>query len=320
MYKRQVEQGPPPCGFGFSTKIEDPETCLVYYGYRYLKTLDGRWISKDPIGEEGGANLYGFVQNDPLCFSDSLGQQIYIGGGKYTHEKSRDQAGNSLDNYIFGSAQSDRNIERFAIQIKDALQEIIGDCAKLILEDGGKENLPGSAKGRNEAVVRSRYRLAFTDEKGKCKCDDCWKVLKAAIQKKDLTITFRYVTNRDNEWGTTEGSNRTAYVNPQAAPQVVERDHDGTLHWRSVPFAISAWHEAIGHAYRGVLHKNIPENHIPSWDGNYYDPVIQDENLARACTRRQGREYVKVTLFFGMIALEKGRFLSERHPAYYPGR
>jgi len=72
-----VEQGAPPCGFGFSTKIEDPESGLVYYGYRYLKTLDGRWISKDPIGEEGGANLYGSIGNEGLGRIDFIGMTDY---------------------------------------------------------------------------------------------------------------------------------------------------------------------------------------------------------------------------------------------------
>jgi hypothetical protein len=35
-----------------------------YYGYRQLNPLTGRWISRDPIEEEGGVNLYGFVGND----------------------------------------------------------------------------------------------------------------------------------------------------------------------------------------------------------------------------------------------------------------
>jgi RHS repeat-associated protein len=34
------------------------------YGYRYYDPLTGRWPSRDPIEEEGGVNLYGFVGND----------------------------------------------------------------------------------------------------------------------------------------------------------------------------------------------------------------------------------------------------------------
>jgi hypothetical protein len=33
----------------------------------------GRWLSRDPIGEEGGANLYGFVLNQPIDRIDPLG-------------------------------------------------------------------------------------------------------------------------------------------------------------------------------------------------------------------------------------------------------
>jgi hypothetical protein len=43
------------------------------YGYRYYDPVTGRWPSRDPIGEKGGVNLYGFVGND------GIGQIDYIG-------------------------------------------------------------------------------------------------------------------------------------------------------------------------------------------------------------------------------------------------
>jgi RHS repeat-associated protein len=52
--------------FRFSTKYQDDETGLVYYGYRYYSPQLGRWINRDPIEESGGNNLYGFVRNDPV--------------------------------------------------------------------------------------------------------------------------------------------------------------------------------------------------------------------------------------------------------------
>jgi RHS repeat-associated protein len=39
--------------FRFSTKYTDSETDLVYYGYRYYSPEMGRWLSRDPLGEEG---------------------------------------------------------------------------------------------------------------------------------------------------------------------------------------------------------------------------------------------------------------------------
>jgi len=48
----------------FSTKRQDNETGLYYYGYRYYDTEVGRWLNRDPIEEGGGMNLYAFVGND----------------------------------------------------------------------------------------------------------------------------------------------------------------------------------------------------------------------------------------------------------------
>ena len=59
--------------FRFSTKYQDDETDLLYYGYRYYNASTGRWLSRDPIAEKGGLNLCGFVGNDPIRRNDYLG-------------------------------------------------------------------------------------------------------------------------------------------------------------------------------------------------------------------------------------------------------
>ncbi len=44
----------------------------------------GRWLSRDPIGEQGGKNLYGFNYDNPIQFYDPDGRNpgvIVIGGG-----------------------------------------------------------------------------------------------------------------------------------------------------------------------------------------------------------------------------------------------
>ncbi|MES2736646.1 MAG: RHS repeat-associated core domain-containing protein [Verrucomicrobiota bacterium] len=57
----------------FGTKYYDTESNLIYYGYRYYSPEMGRWVSRDPIEEEGGINLYGVVGNDPVNRVDALG-------------------------------------------------------------------------------------------------------------------------------------------------------------------------------------------------------------------------------------------------------
>jgi RHS repeat-associated protein len=59
--------------FRFSTKFQDNESGLTYYGYRYYSSYTGRWLNRDRIGESGGFNQYGLLNGDPLNNTDVLG-------------------------------------------------------------------------------------------------------------------------------------------------------------------------------------------------------------------------------------------------------
>ncbi|WP_302014562.1 RHS repeat-associated core domain-containing protein [uncultured Akkermansia sp.] len=59
--------------FRFSSEYFDEETGMVQYNYRYYNVLDGRWLSRDLIGERSGWNLYSFVTNNPCLYFDRLG-------------------------------------------------------------------------------------------------------------------------------------------------------------------------------------------------------------------------------------------------------
>ncbi len=55
------------------TGREDDGTGLYYYRARYYSPVLQRFISEDPIGLEGGINLYAYVDNNPTNFKDSFG-------------------------------------------------------------------------------------------------------------------------------------------------------------------------------------------------------------------------------------------------------
>jgi RHS repeat-associated protein len=59
--------------YRFSAKEQDAFTGFCYYGFRYYNPSTGRWLSRDPIGERGGRNLYGMVGNNPIGRWDFLG-------------------------------------------------------------------------------------------------------------------------------------------------------------------------------------------------------------------------------------------------------
>lgn len=63
----------------FSSKVVDDETDYAYYGYRYLNPNAGRWLTRDPIEEKGGANLYELALNDPINAVDPLGLRRLTG-------------------------------------------------------------------------------------------------------------------------------------------------------------------------------------------------------------------------------------------------
>lgn len=58
------------------SRIRRTRPRVTYYGYRYYDPVTGRWPSRDPIGEAGGINLYGFGGNDPIWNIDYLGLAI----------------------------------------------------------------------------------------------------------------------------------------------------------------------------------------------------------------------------------------------------
>jgi RHS repeat-associated protein len=72
--------------FGFAGGLHDRDTGLVRFGCRDYDPDIGRWTAKDPIGFAGGdTDLYGYVLNDPINFTDPLGLFFPFGGPGFTN-------------------------------------------------------------------------------------------------------------------------------------------------------------------------------------------------------------------------------------------
>jgi RHS repeat-associated protein len=66
--------------FGFAGGLYDRDTKLVHFGARDYDAETGRWTAKDPILFDGGdSNVYGYLLNDPVNFTDPNGLQGTIG-------------------------------------------------------------------------------------------------------------------------------------------------------------------------------------------------------------------------------------------------
>ena len=66
----QIDHNQP---FGFSTKRSDFASGLLYFGYRFYVPHMERWLNRDPIGINGGLNLYGYVEGNSVNFVDPDG-------------------------------------------------------------------------------------------------------------------------------------------------------------------------------------------------------------------------------------------------------
>jgi RHS repeat-associated protein len=62
-----------PAYFHRSSVASNPG--IGVYAFRYYDPVSGRWTKRDPIGEDGGLNLYGFVRNSSVNKTDYLGQK-----------------------------------------------------------------------------------------------------------------------------------------------------------------------------------------------------------------------------------------------------
>jgi RHS repeat-associated protein len=59
--------------YRFSSKEQHAVSGLHYYGERFYEPNLQRWLNRDPMGEWGGINLYGFVGNRPINEVDPYG-------------------------------------------------------------------------------------------------------------------------------------------------------------------------------------------------------------------------------------------------------
>lgn len=62
--------------YRFATKPAEKSSGLIYYGYRYYSPARGGWPNRDPSGERGGINLFLFVNNNAISYSDRLGLEL----------------------------------------------------------------------------------------------------------------------------------------------------------------------------------------------------------------------------------------------------
>jgi RHS repeat-associated protein len=70
-----VVSGSAATRYTYTGREFDSETGLMYYRARWYDPREGKFVSEDPIGLEGGLNFYSYVDHSPTLFSDPTGLQ-----------------------------------------------------------------------------------------------------------------------------------------------------------------------------------------------------------------------------------------------------
>ena len=65
----------PPCRYRYTGMERDEESGLMYNRARYLAIWIGRWVSRDPLGIDGGINPWRYANDNPIRFNDPSGQR-----------------------------------------------------------------------------------------------------------------------------------------------------------------------------------------------------------------------------------------------------
>ena len=170
--------------FRFSTKYTDDETGVVDYGHRsYLPSI-GRWLSKDPIGERGGTNLYGMVKNSPLDNIDPTGLSVFL----FTEE-----GGTSP----FVMADLNKIIDDKRKEVKAALNKAksegkINELSFAWFDHNGKEEKLGKGEDASAEFIKRMDREKFieVEVKGRSLRGDLQKIIDA---KDDIKYPYDVV-------------------------------------------------------------------------------------------------------------------------------
>jgi len=95
----------------------------------------GRWISRDPIGETGGVNLYEAVRNNPMRWYDYLGLDPRPVDGGFGFTGQQDHPGNNLDHTWADTAGGPNEIDNPNLGQGTSGKEILDHLEKLSKEN-----------------------------------------------------------------------------------------------------------------------------------------------------------------------------------------
>jgi RHS repeat-associated protein len=167
--RRAKVEGDLDCEFGFTGHVYHGESGLHLAPFRAYDAETGRWVSRDPLREDGDVNLYGYVGGSPVHYLDTLG---------------------------LSKCDSLRNVVRDLRDKINRKKETIGNLkAKIQERIGEKKENPGRLPGKHQPGMQprdSRQGHEWLIEKDKAKLAEheaLLSVLESEIAAVGLRLT-----------------------------------------------------------------------------------------------------------------------------------
>jgi RHS repeat-associated protein len=191
-----VVKGKMQVDFGYTGLYFHQPSGLNLALYRAYSPTLGRWISRDPIGEEGGFNLYRYVKNSPISAIDPLGLLTFHywppegGGGSkngwYGHVSI------TLDDGTYISYWPDRPIN----PPFDGTNPRSPDYGKDKEGEGGRDPCDTKINGLDEKKIKEWW------EKGNhgnfCLTNNCSDIVSEALRQGGLDIPHHLIYQPQN--------------------------------------------------------------------------------------------------------------------------
>lgn len=125
----------------------DEESGLEYHTARYYLPWLGRWLSADPIGIEGGMNLYCYSSSNPINRSDKNGQEDKENEYCFTPGCGTFDPKGFLKDIVFGAGEGVYESGKELYESTEHLQEVFNKEFETLIKDPAQfvkdiENLP----------------------------------------------------------------------------------------------------------------------------------------------------------------------------------
>lgn len=274
-YQAVASQNLTPKRYRFCGKERDKESGFYFYGARYYTPWLGRWISPDPKG--GGDNLYVYVLNNPVRFTDPDGRDPKDAGDDWVELPSTPAYG-VLAHAVGLPVLS----ERVMAQLK-----VPAAPFELLTNPGGSKTPFSMAKGRidlgiltlDSALLPGFANIQVYDLRAAGDLRDAWVKTGETLHYSDfVTDVVADHTILEARPGTILGD--LEFTSPAAVEKILE-PHEFMFNGEEHKITFELPYTEYGHAVPGVIFEKLYKRRKKKQRTQEQESVVTEKDKQR---------------------------------------